>query len=201
MNSQQPTANSQQPTANSQQPTANSSETVLFSTIKKIIQKKYTSEYFWKIRNKALNSKFKLVKYWYHYKYTKIMNKFCCSIPVKTKIESMPIFPHGLNGIFISQGAIIGKNCVIFQQVTIGSNTLKDSKKLGAPVLGDNVYIGAGAKIIGRIKIGSNVRIGANTVVVNDVSDNCTVVMDEPRIIVHDEKRDNMHYSYNKIMK
>jgi serine O-acetyltransferase len=170
---------------------------ILIFIAEKVMQKEYDSGYFWKIRSKALNSRLKLVKYWYQYKYTKIMNKFCCSIPLKTRIESMPVLPHGLNGIFISLGAIIGKNCVIFQQVTIGSNTLKDSKRFGAPILGDNVYIGAGAKIIGKVKIGSNVRIGANTVVVNDVSDNCTVVMNEPRIIAHNEKRDNTYSSYN----
>jgi serine O-acetyltransferase len=119
------------------------------------------------------------------------MNRFCCGIPLSTIITDKPVFPHGLNGIFISQRAVIGKNCVIFQQVTIGSNSLKDSQKIGAPVLGDNVYIGAGAKIIGKITIGSNVRIGANAIVVMDIPDNSTVVMNKPRIIIHDEKRDN----------
>ena len=108
--------------------------------------------------------------------------------------------PHGLNGIFISDGATIGKNCVIFHQVTIGSNTLEDSKGRGAPTIGDNVYIGAGAKIIGRVKIGNNVRIGANCVVVENIPDNCVVVLNKPRIlqksniinkfIVYDHKSD-----------
>ena len=53
--------------------------------------------------------------------------------------------------------------------------------KSGAPVIGDNVYIGAGAKIIGGVRIGNNVRIGAGCVVVEDVPDNCTVVMPKPR--------------------
>lgn len=54
----------------------------------------------------------------------------------------------------------------------------------GAPNIGDDCYIGAGAKIIGNINIGNNVRIGANCVVVEDIPDNCTVVMDKPRIIL-----------------
>ena len=66
---------------------------------------------------------------------------------------------------------------MIFQQVTIGSNTLLDSKKYGAPTIGDNVYIGAGAKIIGNVQIGDNVRIGANAVVTKDVPPNTLVVM------------------------
>ena len=80
------------------------------------------------------------------------------------KFESEPCFPHGIIGVFISGGSTIGKNCVIFQQVTIGSNALKGSPGYGAPVIGDNCYIGAGAKIIGNVKIGNNCRIGANAV-------------------------------------
>src|SRR5699024_11656176 len=104
-----------------------------------------------------------------------------CALPI---FASEPFFPHGITGIFISQGAKIGKDAVIFQQVTIGSNTLKGSKSYGAPVIGDNCYIGAGAKIIGGIKIGDNVRIGANAVVVKDVPDNAVVVNQPGRVII-----------------
>lgn len=61
-------------------------------------------------------------------------------IGIESKIEDVPVFPHGMYGIFVSDGAEIGKNAVIFQQVTIGSNTLADSRKQGSPVIGDNVY-------------------------------------------------------------
>ena len=54
----------------------------------------------------------------------------------------------------------------------------------GAPNIGENCYIGAGAKIVGNINIGNNVRIGANCIVIEDIPDNCTVVMDKPRIIL-----------------
>ena len=104
-------------------------------------------------------------------------------IGIESKIENVPVFPHGMYGIFVSDGAEIGKNAVIFQQVTIGSNTLADSRKQGSPVIGDNVYIGSGAKIIGNIRIGNNVRIGANCIVVEDIEDNSVVVMNKPRII------------------
>lgn len=93
-----------------------------------------------------------------------------------------PILPHGLNGIIVSHNAVIGKNVTVFHQVTIGEG------KGGAPIIGDNVLIGAGAKIIGKIKIGDNVRVGAGCVVSQDVPDNCTVVSQKPRIIIKEGK-------------
>ena len=127
----------------------------------------------------------------------KICHRNNAFIPVKAKINSDVVFPHGLYGIFISQGAVIGKGCTIFHQVTIGSNTLPDSPGYGAPELGENVYIGAGAKIIGKIHIGNNVRIGANAVVTTDVPDNATVVQERSRIIFHENARNNRFTSFN----
>ena len=92
----------------------------------------------------------------------------------------------------------MGQNCVIFQQVTIGSNTLNGTQRKGAPQIGDNCYIGAGAMIIGDVTIGNNVRIGANTIVAQDVPDNSTVVSQKPRIICHEEQLDNRFYCNNK---
>lgn len=86
---------------------------------------------------------------------------------------SIPKLPHGLNGIIISPDAKIGKNCTIFHQVTIGN----DYRKLeNVPVVGDNVIIYPGAKIIGKVRIGNNCEIGANAVVVHDVPDNSLIV-------------------------
>lgn len=109
--------------------------------------------------------------------------KRCSYIGIHTKLSNTPCFPHGVFGVFISDDAEIGKDCVIFQHVTIGSNTLADSKKQGSPKIGDNVFIGAGAKIIGDIRVGNNVRIGAGAVVFEDVPDDTLVVVDHPRMI------------------
>lgn len=115
----------------------------------------------------------------------KILAKFFGSgLPITAKIGKNITFPHGLYGVFISKDAIIGNNCTIYHQVTIGRNDIKGSKRYGAPIIGDNVYIGCGAKIIGNVKIGNNVKIGANCVVTNDLPDNCTCVLGENRIIV-----------------
>lgn len=82
-------------------------------------------------------------------------------------------FPH-MNGIVVSSEARIGSNCTIFHQVTLGIASV--AGKEGAPIVGDNVMIGAGAKLIGPIKVGDDVRIGANAVVTKDVPSGVTVV-------------------------
>lgn len=104
-------------------------------------------------------------------------------IPLTASLGENIIFPH-LSGIFIACWSRIGDNCTIYQQVTIGSNYLKGTSKSGVPCIGNNVVIGAGAKIIGGVSIGDNVNIGAGCVVVDDVPSNCTVVMNKPRLII-----------------
>lgn len=164
--------------------------------IVKFITRKESINYFWKIRNKALTCK-GLNGSWQRYKYSKILIKNNAAIPYTCTFENEVSFPHGISGVFISCGAHIGKDCIIFQQVTIGSNTLPNSKSFGTPTIGNNVYIGAGAKIIGGVKIGNHVRIGANCVVTEDIPDNCTVVLDKPRIIKHDTELKNEFIPYD----
>jgi serine O-acetyltransferase len=82
-------------------------------------------------------------------------------------------------GTIMNAASTIGKNCTVLHGVTIGGG------RGGAPILGDNVYIGAGAIIIGGVHIGNNVKIGAGAIVVDDVPDNCTVVCEKSRIIKH----------------
>ena len=128
--------------------------------------------------------KFKTIDKLYKYLYENKIESF----------ENWPYFPHGIYGIFISPKVKIGKNCVIFQQVTIGAARTAGSKRNGNPTIGDNCYIGAGAKIIGNIKIGNNVRIGANAVVYEDVKDNSVVVSSPTRIIPKKQTLDNRFY-------
>ena len=112
-------------------------------------------------------------------------------IGLGTTFEDVPVFPHSYYGIFISDKAHIGKNVVIFQQATIGSNTLPDSKNQGSPTISDNVYIGAGAKIIGKCKVGKNCRIGANCIVTKDIPDNCVCINRGLEVIQREEEMDN----------
>lgn len=127
------------------------------------------------------------------YKYFSIIH--CSSIAINSKIGDGVIFPHSINCIFVSGEASIGDGCVIFQGVTIGSNTLIDSKSIGAPKIGNNCYIGAGAKIIGNVVIGDNVRIGANCVVVENVPPNCTIVGQPAKIIQSQKIYNNRFYT------
>lgn len=92
-------------------------------------------------------------------------------IPLETNIGGVRI-PH-LLGIVLSGKASIGEQCTIMHQVTIGVDELKNNK---APVIGNNVFIGAGAKIIGNITVGNNVVIGAGAIVTKSVPDGKTVV-------------------------
>ena len=110
-----------------------------------------------------------------HFIYDSLQSLYGSSISWNARIPSRPCLPHGPKGIFIAGGATLGSDCVIFQQVTIGSNTLIDSGSRGVPSIGNRCYIGAGAKVIGGIIIGDNVRIGANAVVYRDVPDNSIV--------------------------
>lgn len=151
---------------------------------------------FWQHREKALSAKNALSRRWHRYKYSKIMFRYCASIPDSVKIDGRLTLPHGLNGILISQGAELGSGCTVFQQVTIGSNTLRGAKRPGSPKIGECCYIGAGAKIIGGITIGNNVRIGANCVVTEDVPDNATIVMPKPRVLVRPSPQDNTFEGY-----
>ena len=95
---------------------------------------------------------------------------FCgCVIGVKAKFGRGFILLHPV-GVVINSKVRGGDNVVIESGVVIGD------EKGQAPVLGDNVFVGSGAKIIGGIRIGDNAKIGANAVVVKDVDSDTTVV-------------------------
>jgi serine O-acetyltransferase len=74
--------------------------------------------------------------------------------------------PH-FGGIVVNPKAVIGANCYLSHNVLIGK--VHAGKRAGVPVVGDNVFIGAGAVILGNIAIGNNAAIGVNSVVIDDV--------------------------------
>lgn len=93
---------------------------------------------------------------------------------------------HGM-GVVIGETTVIGNNVTLYQGVTLGGTGKERGKR--HPTIGDNVVIGAGAKILGNIRIGNNVQIGANAVVIKDVPDNCTVVGVPGKIIKREGKK------------
>jgi serine O-acetyltransferase len=93
---------------------------------------------------------------------------------------------HGM-GVVIGETAIIGDNVLLYQGVTLGGTGLEQGKR--HPTIGNNVVIGAGAKILGNISIGDNSYIGANAVVIKDVPVNSTVVGVPGRITKQDGKK------------
>lgn len=72
--------------------------------------------------------------------------------------------------------ARIGQNCRILPNVVIGSKFASGIPDAEPPVIGDNVFIGTGAVVIGNIHVGNNVIIGANSVITRDIPDNCVAV-------------------------
>lgn len=101
------------------------------------------------------------------------------SIPASAKIRKGLYVGH-FGTIILHSDVEIGENCSVGPGVIIGSKGVGVD---GVPEIGDNVYIGTGAKVLGGIHIGNNVRIGANAVVLKSVPDNCTVVGIPARIV------------------
>lgn len=148
----------------------------------------FNPEKYFLYRKKFYDTKSRLKRMYYKYKVMKI-EKNNAYIGLFSNEENHDIFKnppkllHGISGIFITAKARIGENVTIMQGVTIGKSNDK------APVIGDNVFIGANACVLGDIKVGNNVRIGAGAVVVKDVPDNTTVVSQPCRYI-------NKHQDY-----
>lgn len=127
-----------------------------------------------------------LIRYRIAHFFYKIHLKFvahCISAVARfwTGIEIHPASTIGKNlfidhghGVVIGETAVIGDNCTIYQGATLGGTGKQRNKR--HPTLGNNVVVGAGAKVLGNIKVGNNVKIGANSIVLTDVPDNCTVV-------------------------
>ncbi len=131
---------------------------------------------FWSLSHRLYQLKFnKLARFF------ELISMVISSHAVSAQIEigeGSRFFHHGL-GCVALQSLHIGKNCIIFQNVTFGnhfSNNRNNSLERGYCSVGDNCMIGAGAVILGKIKIGNNVQIGANAVVIHDVPDNCIAI-------------------------
>ena len=114
----------------------------------------------------------------------------------KTGIEIHPgatigeglFIDHG-HGVVIGETAILGDNVTLYQGVTLGGTGKEQGKR--HPTIGNNVLVGAGAKILGSFTLGDNCKIGAGSVVLKDVPPNSTVVGVPGRIIIRNDVRVN----------
>jgi serine O-acetyltransferase len=124
----------------------------------------------WKIANKLY--KFRGGKVAAHI--FEILSYILCTnaISAKASIGRGTKFHHHGIGCVVHPNTVIGNDCNIFQNVTLGSKWPNGVCESGAPNVGDNVFIGAGAVVIGSVKIGNNSIIGANAVVITDVPEN-----------------------------
>lgn len=122
----------------------------------------------------------------------------------KTGVEIHPaavigkglVIDHGM-GVVIGETTVIGDNCVLYQNVTLGGTGKEVGKR--HPTLGDNVLVGAGAKVLGPFKVGDNARIAAGAVVLSEIPENATAVGVPARVVRVNGERpdflDQIHYS------
>jgi serine O-acetyltransferase len=120
-----------------------------------------------------------VLKIFYHVASTIIPLMYNTHIQIKAEIGKGLYIGH-YGGIWIGP-VKMGMNCNLSQEVTIGIGGKGEHR--GVPELGNNVYIGPGAKVFGKIIIGNNVAIGANSVVSKNISDNAVVVGNPARIV------------------
>lgn len=115
---------------------------------------------------------------------------FSCWIPHTCTVGSNLVLGYQGLAIVIHKDAVIGNNVHIDQCVTIGGN----GTEFGVPVVGSNIYIGSGAKILGPISIGNGSIVGANSVVIKDVPENTVVAGVPAKVIKENIKLDDVLY-------
>ncbi len=115
------------------------------------------------------------------------------------RIGSGFFIDHG-TGVVIGETVVIGRDCSLFHNVTLGGTGHHKDKR--HPTIGNNVLIGTGTTLLGPIFVGNNVKVGANTTIINrDVPSNCTVVGSPGKIIKLEGKKTNLdlpiaHYQH-----
>ena len=126
------------------------------------------------------------------------INRFLTGIEIHpgAKIGRRFFIDHGM-GVVIGETTEIGDDVIIYHQVTLGGVSTKKGKR--HPTIGNNVVIGAGAKVLGPIKIGNNVKIGANSVVIKDVPDNSTVVGIPGKIVLKKGVRSKVDLDHDNL--
>ena len=122
------------------------------------------------------------VVFFFAYMFSEVVMEMC--LDPQATIGGGLYIAH-IGGIHINPEATLGSNCNLTHGITIGTSAMG---RPGAPVVGDNVYIGTGATLVGKIKIGNGAKIAANTLVITNVPDGATVMGVPGRIIMRPPK-------------
>jgi serine O-acetyltransferase len=122
------------------------------------------------------------VVYFFAYMFSEVVMEMC--LDPQATIGGGLYIGH-IGGVHINPQAVIGSNCDIAHRVTIGASAMG---RQGSPVLGDKVYIGTGATLVGKIKVGNGAKIAANTLVMTNVPDGATVMGVPGRIVMRPPK-------------
>ena len=122
------------------------------------------------------------IKFTFKYPLANQLEDACCIADLERLLKNNTRFPHPV-GIVINADAVIGKNCLIFQNVTIGEGKYFKRTNSKVPTIGNNVTVFANSVIIGGVTIGDNSVIGAGSVVLSDVDSNSVVAGNPARFI------------------
>lgn len=140
------------------------------STLEVFLYPCFKALLYYKISHYLYNKNHKLIA---RYISEKAKRKTGTEIHPGAKIGKGLFIDHG-TGVVIGETAIIGDNVTMFHGVTLGGTGKEKGKR--HPTIGNNVFIGSGAKLLGNITIGDNVKIGANAVILKDVPSDTTIV-------------------------
>ncbi|KAL0491070.1 serine O-acetyltransferase [Acrasis kona] len=135
------------------------------------------------------------VNYQWHFvsKVISLFSRILTGIEIHPAAQIGPglFIDHGC-GVVIGETAIVGRDCVFFHGCTLGG-TGKDTGKRH-PTLGDKVFVGAGAKVLGNITLGNNVKVGAGSVVIKSVPNDCTVIGIPARCITNKQATESAQH-------
>lgn len=146
------------------------------------------------LRKSSATSKFSPLGIFYRFFLRRYTFKYGIQIEARTTIGEGFCIRH-FGTIVVNPRTVIGKNCNIHQGVTIGQTNRGSNK--GAPVIGDNVWIGANAVVVGNISVGRNVLIAPNSYVNFDVPDNSIVIGNPAKLIAKENATEG--YINNKV--
>lgn len=146
----------------------------------------YRKAHYYSMQSGAIN---KIKGIWFRYRLNSLSRKYLLQIPYLVTIGKGLNIVH-FGRVIIAPTVKIGNNCNLFTGITIGSTVRGD--KAGVPTIGNDVWIGPNAVIVGKISIGNNVLVAANSYVNFDVPDN-SIVLGNPAKIIH---KDNATEGY-----